>query len=216
MSKEPTSTSETPQSTKIRGAAADDPLDKDPQLALLAEAVSELPASVQPERDLWQEVVPRLRPRQRPVHRPRWRRGLPRLSRHPGWRQALAAGFGLVAGSALTYFSMSGPESAVSPPMGAELRLASSGSPMERAEMQFLRAKEELWIAVFEQRQQMSPEAWEMVEQNLQILDSAVADLRTALLDDPGNPALERRILTHQRRSLELLREVASGLSDSV
>lgn len=205
----------------VPGPAQDDSLDGEERFEQLAAELSALPASLEPDRDMWPDLASRLEPRpevRRPVRMPVFRR----IATHPAWRQAIAAGLGLVAGAVLTYLSMS----AISPGAAsssdgteAQIRLASVGTQsgsIDQAEMQFLRAKEELWLAVFERRGEMSPEAWEMVEQNLQILDGAVADLRAALADDPGNPALEKGILNNQRRSLDLLREVASGLSDSV
>ena len=189
----------------------------DPQFAQLAAELSELPVSLEPERDLWPEVASRLGPRRQAVVRfPRWHL----VSSHPAWRHALAAGLGLVAGALFTYLALGG-SGATSPSFQGDVRLTSSmGQPsqvgLDQAEMQFLRAKEELWIAVFARRGKLSPEAWEMVEQNLQILDNAATDLREALGEDPGNPELERSILNNQRRSLDLLRGVASGLSNSV
>lgn len=209
------------ESKTVHGPASDDPIDADPQFEELAAELSALPASVEPDRDLWPDLAARLEPRDQ-IRRPRRRPTLRRMAAHPAWRQALAAGVGLVAGAVLTYLSLSPAAlapSATSPDADSGVRLASmmdSGQALDQAEMQFLRAKEELWLAVFEQRAAMSPEAWEMVEQNLQILDGAVSDLRSALVDDPGNSELEKRILNNQRRSLDLLREVASGLSDSV
>lgn len=213
-------------SKTVAGPAPDDVLGDEPQFESLASELSTLPASLEPDRDLWPDLAARLEPRE--VRRPARMPALRRIAAHPAWRHALAAGVGLVAGALLTYLSMS-PAAGSSPDgSAADVRLASvamnsmamnstdSGQALDQAENQFLRAKEELWLAVFERRSQLSPEAWGMVERNLQILDGAVGDLRAALADDPGNPELEKRILNNQRRSLDLLREVASGLSDSV
>lgn len=204
------------QADRIRGPASDDPMGRD--FTTLAAELDELPAHLQPEADLWQGIADRLQPRA-----PRRYRGSARFLRPAAsaqaWRQALAAGLGLVAGALLTWLAMGGavegpadrPDDAV-----GDIRLAGAATGHGDAEAQFLRAKEEMWLVVFSRRDQLSPEAWRMVEQNLQILDGAVEDLRAALAEDPGNPDLERRILRTQRRSLDLLRDVADGMSDSV
>lgn len=212
----------------VAGPAPDDPLvesRRDAESDELSRRLAELPASLEPARDLWPEVAARLEPRDRKVvPLTAWRRVrriASQAASRPMWGQALAAGVGLVVGALLTYLALSGADAGPGvegdPSTGTgDGRLVASAQAIDEAEVQFLRAKEELWLAVFARRDELSPEAWEMVQQNLRILDGAVEDLRSALGEDPENPELHQRILANQRRSLDLLQEVAAGLSDSV
>lgn len=205
----------------VVGPAADDPLVTQPEFEQLTARLSELPASLEPERDLWSGVEAGLQPRQG-KRRSAWRRSAPvRHWTRQHWTQALAAALGVALGVAVTWLAMSGAQNAPGMPGSSggdseAVRLASAGAGVEEVESQFLRAKEELWLVAFERRDELSPEAWGVVQQNLQILDSAISNLRSALAEDPDNPNLQKRLLSNHRRSLDLLRDATSDLTDSV
>lgn len=210
------------KNSRFDSSTNDDPLDAHPQFEQLAARLADLPAAIEPDHDLWPEVEAALRPRQ--PRRSAWRRSAP--GRY--WTQALAAALGVALGVAVTWLAMSGAagapgaEGLLGPADGdtETARLASSGAGLQEVESQFLRAKEELWLVAFERRDQLSPEAWSVVQQNLQILDAAISNLRAALVEDPNNAEIQQRLLRNQRRSLDLLRDVTSDLtnerSDSV
>jgi anti-sigma factor RsiW len=48
--------------------------------------------------------------------------------------------------------------------------------------------------------------SWEVFDQNLQLLDSAIRDSRAALARDPDNPILQKSLLSAYQKQLELLR----------
>lgn len=189
---------------RVHGPATDDPLGTEFQH--LAAELEQLPAALEPERDLWSGIAGRLEPR---APRSRFRA----VASAGAWPLALAAVLGLIAGAAFTWLAMSGDgkggmgEGAM--PGRGEMRSASmAGADLGNVESQFLRAKEELWLVAFSRRGELSPEAWNVVQQNLQILDAAISNLRSALSEDPGNPELEQRLLRNQRLSLDLLQDL--------
>jgi hypothetical protein len=61
----------------------------------------------------------------------------------------------------------------------------------------------------------LDPETVELIRRNLDIIGTAIADIRAALADDPGNPGLNRLLSTeYQRRSVVLRR--AAKLAESI
>lgn len=48
--------------------------------------------------------------------------------------------------------------------------------------------------------------SWEVFDQNLQLLDSAIRDSRAALARDPDNPILQKSLFSAYQKQLELLR----------
>ena len=57
-----------------------------------------------------------------------------------------------------------------------------------------------------EQREQLDPQTIEVVERSLEAIDGAIADARTALETDPGNPYLHRQLDNTMQKKLDILR----------
>lgn len=193
--------------------------------AELAHRVAELPREIDPPRDLWPEIAARLEPRHETLGQvvPFRRRAarvvaavVPASPAH-----AVAALLWMSLGGVLAWWVLGGivgPAPGVPDPRGAPGLAVPAAMPSETvsagaggAEMQYLRAKEELFLLALEaraERDRFSPEAWEVVRRNLEILDVAIGDLRDALRQDPGNAELEARLLESHRRGLALLRRL--------
>jgi hypothetical protein len=62
------------------------------------------------------------------------------------------------------------------------------------------------------QRAMMPPEARSSVDHDLRVIDSAITEVRDALVRDPNNPALKRLLASSYRQKVELLKR-ASGAS---
>ena len=189
--------------------------DSHPDEQRLRRAVDALPRDIQPERDLWTEIAPRLRARS---------------SRRPAraawggsswvWRIAAAIGFmalGAVLGQLVTEAESprapgvavadgprSQPESSVMPASArsAELRLV---------EADYLEAKEALWLSVYRNRDRLAPETVALVEENLRVIDRAIRELRVALEQDPGNTRLQDLLLASHDKEIGLLQRLATG-----
>lgn len=173
------------------------------ELRALRLAVRSLPGEISPQRDLWPELSTRLEPRTvRAPDRTSWR---------VLWQVAAALGF-LVLGAGLQRWLDTPPSPRMAPP-GGEIVLAAAGGGNAEfllAEAEVLRAKETLRLAFERQRDELSPSTLKVVERNLSIIDEALADLRAALEEDPGNPRLQELLLARHRQQVELMRRLAS------
>ena len=58
--------------------------------------------------------------------------------------------------------------------------------------------------------EELDPETIALIRTNLEIIDTAVREIRAALEDDPGNPELERLLTAGYRRRGALLRRTAN------
>ena len=149
---------------------------RDPALDPL---VRELPASIEPPRDLWPGIERRLAPR---------RRGLPR------WLPLAAAlALLLLGGTVLQRLSNAPapepiPVAAVDPTVGAESALLAS---------------------LEHDPGSLSPETIATLRRNLAIIDSALAESRRALAADPGNGDMRALLRLVQRQRTTLLQQAA-------
>ncbi len=172
-------------------------------LARVKAAVAALPAEVAPERDLWPSVAAAIAARKAlPFERPQW------PSRIWQWAVPLAAAAMLVVVTAsvtsrLTTRVASRQVAAVSTaPEG--VRRAGLESAMVTAS--FAAARRDLSKALETNRASLDPTTVKVVEDNVRIIDNAVRRIEAALARDPGNPGLQRLLLTAYRQELDLLR----------
>lgn len=147
--------------------------------------IGDLPRSIEPARDLWPPIEARLGPRART--RPR-----PVLFQ-------LAAAIALIAiSSAVTWFMVRKTAApvivAVAPVDHSELaRLARAGDIME----------EGLGSSA------LAPETRAVLQRNLVVIDSAIAECQRALDADPGSPVLAGLLRTAHRQRVEFLQQAA-------
>ena len=148
--------------------------------------ISDLPASIEPERDLWPPIAARLAPRGRA--RP--------------WRALyqLAAAIALVVISSVVTWFLARKSAApvvvvaMAPVDRAGLaRLARAGDVMEEG----LGSSD------------LAPETRAVLTRNLVVIDSAIAECQRALDADPGSPVLAGLLRAAHRQRVEFLQQAA-------
>lgn len=192
-------------------------------VSLLANAAG-LPRSVHPTDDLWPELHAQLESRKSVVlpvaANPRI--GVP-VAGHPsdgGWRStpilAAAAVVLVVASSAITTLVLRpGQNPAVqsrSAPRASEPVLPNPSvlqAGFQKTEIQYSRTIDELQAAVDAKRSRLSPETVQTVEHSLAVIDSAIAEAKSALLADPNSQVLVDLLSANYQRKLDLLRRTS-------
>jgi hypothetical protein len=168
----------------------------------LGRRTAELPASIAPGRDLWPEIADRIQ--ESKVVRGRFGAAL-----RPSLLAAAAAA--AVVGAVLVAYTVGRHQAhptvveVVSTPAAAPASLvsvvtAAAGSDFRLARSQLLEALEQ-------RRDSLSPETIAVVDQNLGLIDSAIANITEALANDPGNQMLSDRLTTAYRQQIELLQK---------
>lgn len=176
-------------------------------------ALRELPESIEPEHDLFPEIAART------IHR---RRG----AAWKGWAMAACLVAALGIGFAVGRQADSGPPqgaevaSSVSPASSPEPAIvravdgvAAGGTSIHRAEMELLRAKEQLHFVLGQRQDSLSPETRRLLDENLATVERAIEELRSAIVADPGNRDLQRRLVTYHEQEIQLLQRVTRAAS---
>ena len=153
------------------------------ELRALVAGAAALPKTVEPSRDLWATIEPRI------VQPATWN------VQRVWWRGALAAAAVLVI--ALGLYRLL-------PPSTAPYRPAGQGWAAVQAD--FDRATNELSLILAAQRGRLRPETVALVERNLGIIDAAIAESRAALARDTANAELQHLWAAAARQKVELLR----------
>jgi len=83
-----------------------------------------------------------------------------------------------------------------------------SPAALAAAEEDYARASAALLAALHDRRETLAPEAIANVEENLRVIDQALAEVRAALRQDPGNPELTRMLAATHRKKVDVLRRV--------
>jgi anti-sigma factor RsiW len=158
---------------------------------LVARAAA-LPRSIAPPRDLWPGIAERLAPRR------------PAVSR---WTMGLAAAAALAV--AVTMVGR-GPATRETVPGAAPVAASSEGlaPALEQAEAEYARATAQLMAAIEARRAALPPRTLAALQENLQTIDAALAEVRTALRTDPSNPHLNLLLASTHQRKVEVLRQV--------
>jgi hypothetical protein len=173
-------------------------------------AVDRAPRSMAPPEDAWTEI--RARIGARPLAPAERRSAMPRsrwLS--PGWLAA-AAVLLVVLSSMVTAWVMRGDGSrAIAPTVASE-----SGAPDERdATPRFVatdeqeRMERELSALLEAQRSTLTPETVAKIERNLDVIDAAIEEIKTALAEDPNNRALHDLLSASYRQKAALLKQAS-------
>ena len=180
-------------------------------LRLLLDEAPLLEAEEQPAADLWPAIRGRLRRRRRWG----WVRGVADRGRPhalASWRPAVAAAamVVLVVAASLLWLWRGGP----SPP-GEERAAAGDAAPVAPLEARPHEATPEyydtlagLWRQVRENLTH-DPRVVEVLEQNLEVLDGAIAQYGDALAEHPGDARLAGRLDEARKRKLDVLRQAA-------
>jgi anti-sigma factor RsiW len=173
-------------------------------------AARSLPAEIEPARDLWADIAARVQTEVVPLAGPRrvWSR--PR-------RPALAAAAALlVAATAVVTVRISSRA-----PLGTEPPTGSGGAKLARtgaaddvtaAIAEYERAAAALRLALAQNGAILPPATRRVVEENLTIVDTAVARLSSALAGDPGNRELALLLAAAYEQQIDLL-QTANALA---
>ena len=169
---------------------------------LMAEA-AKLATEIAPERDLWPNI-------EASIAAPNKRRLMPYFA------QAAAVVLLVGASSAVTYW-VTKSEPSVSPGFtnpGLVLESASWGGQYELSSSYKL-ARSDLRKQLNEDLERLSPESRANVEENLQLIRSAIAEINTALEQQPDNILLQELLLTTYREELAVMQKVG-GLTQDI
>lgn len=172
------------------------------------EAVAELPRTIEPDRDLWDGIRERVS-----VPAP-----VGRGARTPRWAIASVAASVILAATlaVVVLRDGGGTSTAERPPAGqpddpAAMAILAS---YDAAEDEFRETRDLLLAELESKRDQLDPETVEVVEDNLEIMNRAAAEIRAALQDDPENRMLRSMLLASYRKQVGLLKHFGEIPSD--
>ena len=170
---------------------------------LLAHATA-LPRSVAPPRDLWPGIESRVAPSG-------WSRLL--AWDNPTLLAAAAVVVGLLA--VVLVNRSPGTVRTVEIPVAnpATLAQVSAGTAVDdpvlaQAERDYETAANTLLAALQQRRRALTPQTIAGVQQNLQVIDRALVEVRQALARDPRNPELNRMLVATHRKKVDVLQRV--------
>lgn len=177
--------------------------------AALMELATKLPESVAPNRDLWpgiEKAITSSAPAQR-------------SSGQSMWVQAAAVLLLVGASSALTYsvVTTSGPTTTPNGMAVTELvfePVSGSFGSQYNLGPDYQDARRSLESRLHAELEQMDPETRLNVEENMQTIQDAIADINRALADEPDNVLLQEMLLDTYRDELSLMRRI-DGMSNT-
>jgi len=169
------------------------------ELRCLIEEAGRLSRASQPAQDLWAGIAERIGTRKdRPQDA-----AIRTISIRPGMVRALAAAaLVLLALSAFFFVPRAGEKPSGFTP-------DSTPAAYERAEAEYLEARETLLNSIRSREDALPPSTLETVRENMRVIDSAVAEIRTALADDPDNQKLLQMLLFAYRKEVDFLSRIA-------
>jgi hypothetical protein len=169
--------------------------------APLAEA-RELEREIAPARDLWPEIKGRIAESGGKVVRGPWW-----SSSWLGW--AAAAALVMVLGLRMgSDQEATVPRSLVSAPDRSDISLVAQVSDAARARDGLGQVRADLLRSVIERRGSLDAEARQMVDENLLVIDQAIADIYQALQEDPENRGLEFLLASTYQREVDFLKQI--------
>jgi hypothetical protein len=209
--------------------------------AIVSEA-ADLPRSIEPNRDLWPEIQERLTERAahapEPVPQPEIEPALPGnvetfMPRQRPLQQLMvaAAMILILAGAVLmgrSYLTTEAPgnepniakETQPLPEPELDVRLASDHDQQiiavfAKQEAEYAEAVSDLRAQLDEARSALAPETVQVIDENLLIINEAIAEIHEAMEQDKGNQRLMRTLIATYETELNLLEE-ATLLTESL
>jgi hypothetical protein len=162
----------------------------------LRRRIEELPREIAPERDLWPAIARRARPRRR-------------------WPARLAVGFGVAAAAAALVLATRRPPEPKAP-IGVVPSTVPSVAPVATplpGEAEYASALASLEAELSQRRPEMPERARDALDEDLRVVDAAIAVSRAALVDRPGDPDLQAELDRAYEDKLDLLRETTDLLT---
>jgi hypothetical protein len=171
----------------------------------LTEAASQLATEISPERDLWPEIEMAI---SNPVHeKSRWT---------PMFAQAAAVVLLIGASSGLTYLAVKDDAAVTVPVYTPELEFERAAfGTNHNLGTDYQDARADLVSRLDQQLERLSPEERDDVQQTLLVIREAIADINTALEQDPDNAYLQELLQKTYREELNVMRRVG-GLTRNV
>lgn len=171
--------------------------DQAQELFALATEARETLGPIEPARDLWPGIAGHIGSAQRFDSRRR---------AHPGWWLVAAALIGVAVGAALM-LPRQAPEEAVADgsESGAQLDVA-----LASWEQQVTEHRTALLASLERQRDRLPAESIRAVEENLQLIDEAILEIRSALENDPDNPQLNFLLADAYQQEVQLLKRLSN------
>ncbi len=176
-------------------------------LQSLLDATAALPRRLEPPRDLWPAIGARIAG------------GVAGARGSSGdvaaWRRwpAVAAAILILAGVAGTsVLWRTGPAKTTAPGLVDVMPAASRADlppDLREAEAEFQRATAKLLAALEQRKPQLSPQTLDVFEQNLRIINQAIARTGAALENDPANVRLGRMLTAMYATKVDLLQKAA-------
>lgn len=165
-------------------------------LRSLVTAAAELPGQLEPSRDLWPAIEGRM------TGRP--------ASRIPVRRVVLAVAALVVVGLALSLLRapMTGPQLRSSADPGI-VQASNRTATLDNVRLEYRQARTELLEVVQARRDEVSPETFLVIQNNLALIDRAIDEIETVLAANPGEGRLNRHLRLAYNRQIELLRWAA-------
>lgn len=164
---------------------------------VMAEA-AELPKAIVPERDLWAEIDVRLNA---PVT------GGGRPGTATRFRYALLAASFAAVFLAGIFFAQYQQVRNPSDPIARGVNGEAEPSELVLVEAEYSQARDLLVHALDDSRDRLSPETLAVVDENLAIIGNAIAEIKTALEEDPGNRRLMRSLVAAYDQEVDLLQQ---------
>ena len=171
----------------------------------LDELTAALPREIAPPPDLWPAIRAELAPRS--ARTVRWT---------AGWRLAAAGLLIAASSSILTLLAVRARDDARDAAVVATADRAPAHprtpAPAQLpahlvvAERGYARSIDALWRTLDERRDSLAPSTVATVERSLRIADSAIAEARSALEQDPANRVLGELFVSNYERKIDLLR----------
>ena len=172
-----------------------------------------LPRAIEPPADLWPDIRSRIRAQPGGVaastmaSRSRWGS----FAHNPRWLAA-AAVLLVVASSALTTLYLKPDRALVAARADSVTPMSeTSAIPVRRVSDDYDRLDQELSALLAGQRGKLQPETIAKVERNLAVIDAAIAEIRQALAEDPGNEALHQLLKASYGQKSALVRQVSTS-----
>jgi len=157
----------------------------------LDQQLAALPRTVEPSRDLWPAIAVATGPQ------PRAR-----------WPLSLAASVAVAALSAVLTWSLMRDRTVAPPAQVTALRPVTAVSFAAPDQLQYLKARESIEQLFRERLQLLRPDSRAKIEANLQLIQTATADLRRALDADPASPLLLQLLENTEQQEFDLYRSV--------
>ena len=166
----------------------------------LQAATRSLPRSTEPERDLWPGIAHHIEDRR--VVRGGFDHPTTSTSRRL-WMAAAAAAI-LAVSVSLAYIAgleRGRPQTAEVPPMNSSYMQAAYDGLATDLEL----VRDQLRASLDQRQDELSPETWSVVMDNLVVIDDAIGRIETALADNPNDGRLNRQLAVAYRRQIDLL-----------